>query len=651
MAHNKPRGSILLFDPLQSPATPQREPSPDSGSSDKENDDSPGEFTMLFDRVYTCHATPTKTYNGPLIDLGGMTPSISTPATPGDLLEGDVSDDQASDMLSGLSMFQQENPSLLRIPLAEIELEKPPQSKRRQARSPLTKRAHSPAKNLYMPAAQNTTADPPGTTLSDIINSINLSAMAISTPHHQSSLVTLDVVAPSAPKCEDEGAAAEVKKQEQQVYRQEEVDVTNQETETTADDTIAMPHSYSATDIDISAYFDSNSLTEIILPPRTDSPSDHLFASTASMLAPPVRKARKGLLVRDDPHRASIDLQTSFSMHMQSGELSFDLMNDKVSFLGSERGTDSFWTGEEDSGVHAQKEISIAKGRSSEKARRTSIDSEVNLAIDSLLLTDQPESTAELSAMLHVSQAEDSHEAISSSVFSLPPKAAAPDVIPTPKVAARLIVKKTPPVHARGNSSVSAESSLASSCSSEGISIQSAGSSGCSTRATSPIKSQTLAGGVKPAAEVASMSQRTTSMTRSAVIVPSASQTTSTGPTKSRESPTGPGSAIEHDASRDASRRFAAAGVQRPSVQLGEKAMPSRSMQARPRLQKSSTAVSKPERTHSNATKANGIAAPAGGVKPPAERARAGGAVSGLPRLASRLLAPGSTSGIPRSKW
>ncbi|PCH42120.1 hypothetical protein WOLCODRAFT_72072, partial [Wolfiporia cocos MD-104 SS10] len=72
---NKPRNSILhLFDPLVSPATPRRDASPDSGSSDKENDlpPAPGEVTVFFNRIYTSNrnAAPPSTPQGPLIDIG-----------------------------------------------------------------------------------------------------------------------------------------------------------------------------------------------------------------------------------------------------------------------------------------------------------------------------------------------------------------------------------------------------------------------------------------------------------------------------------------------------------------------------------------------------------------------------------------------------
>ena len=48
----------------------------------------------------------------------------------------------------------------------------------------------------------------------------------------------------------------------------------------------------------------------------------------------------------DDPRRTSVDLYSSFHLQMQSAEMSFDLLNDKISFLGGAQ--DSFWAGADD---------------------------------------------------------------------------------------------------------------------------------------------------------------------------------------------------------------------------------------------------------------------------------------------------------------
>ena len=47
-----------------------------------------------------------------------------------------------------------------------------------------------------------------------------------------------------------------------------------------------------------------------------------------------------------DPRRISCDLQTSFSLVMQSTEMSFDLLNDKIPFFGQGQQQESSWPGE-----------------------------------------------------------------------------------------------------------------------------------------------------------------------------------------------------------------------------------------------------------------------------------------------------------------
>ncbi|KAJ2969291.1 hypothetical protein NUW54_g12999 [Trametes sanguinea] len=63
---------------------------------------------------------------------------------------------------------------------------------------------------------------------------------------------------------------------------------------------------------------------------------------TGSTLRPPETLTQ---LSPDDPRRTSVDLYSSFHLQMQSVDMSFDLLNDKISFLGN--GQDSFWAGGE----------------------------------------------------------------------------------------------------------------------------------------------------------------------------------------------------------------------------------------------------------------------------------------------------------------
>ena len=76
MPANQPNESVLLlFDPLSTPETPPRNTnSPDSSSSDKENDaasQQPGPVTVFFNRIYKENPVPSiKSPKGRLIDFG-----------------------------------------------------------------------------------------------------------------------------------------------------------------------------------------------------------------------------------------------------------------------------------------------------------------------------------------------------------------------------------------------------------------------------------------------------------------------------------------------------------------------------------------------------------------------------------------------------
>ncbi|KAI0090969.1 hypothetical protein BDY19DRAFT_667501 [Irpex rosettiformis] len=53
----------------------------------------------------------------------------------------------------------------------------------------------------------------------------------------------------------------------------------------------------------------------------------------------------------NDPRRISCDLQSSFSLVMQSSEMSFDLLNDKISFFGQGQQQESSWPGEHEDDI------------------------------------------------------------------------------------------------------------------------------------------------------------------------------------------------------------------------------------------------------------------------------------------------------------
>ncbi|KAI0080972.1 hypothetical protein K474DRAFT_49460 [Panus rudis PR-1116 ss-1] len=292
----KPRESILsLFDPLNSPSTPERNtPSPDS-SSDKENN-GPGQETVFFNRIYTkAKYDKAHTPRGKLIDFGDVSMS--------DTEEGNQTDreDMENGDVAMVDVFTDHTSSRpARLPLADIQLETisqpspTPASEAVEAKSPEWSDEH---------ASQHvSTAAPAGDPLADVINSINLSAMTITDDDGQ------DVSPTPTPAVETRSSL----------------------------DMVCSP--------------DAPRIN--VCPPESDS-------RVASVVSSPITPAasapmRRALLTTSaaDPRRTSVDLQSSFRMQLQSPEMSFDLLNDKISFLGQ----DSFWTGGDDDTLDLKKE-------------------------------------------------------------------------------------------------------------------------------------------------------------------------------------------------------------------------------------------------------------------------------------------------------
>lgn len=301
MTMNKPRNSVLyLFDPLSSsPSTPRRDSSPDSGS-DKENDVAAGEVTVFFNRIYKASAqTVPKTLEGRLIDFDTTADVVGQ-----DDEDEDEENDAGDCTLLPLNLEAHDAPYstirstlMHRRPLAEIDLDATPRPRAPTSHPPLSQ----PRALLDDGAPPSTiTRAPLFSPLAEVINSINLSAMSISTPTPTSFAATEDIKSQA------------------------------EDTKEGADDMDAM-------------------FPQIMIcpPPPSDTTSESLPTSprerfSSSTLAPPARRPLSNSSIpADDPRRSSVDLHASFSVQMSSAELSFDLLNDKISMLGQ----DSFWAG------------------------------------------------------------------------------------------------------------------------------------------------------------------------------------------------------------------------------------------------------------------------------------------------------------------
>ncbi|RPD60156.1 hypothetical protein L226DRAFT_571144 [Lentinus tigrinus ALCF2SS1-7] len=297
----KPRNSVLyMFDPLhQAPSTPRRDSSDDLGPSDKENDTPPGDLTIFFNRTYAAHKQPEANAfipMGKLIDIGD-TPA---PSRIWDAAEHDGSDPDGEQSESDAESCGVVSPP--RVPLAELDVEHTPRPQLggRAFTAPVFVSPKLPSHDSE--ALQAMLVPAPSTSpLAEVINSINFSAMSIS-----EGVTPTDGHYPTQEPCEV---------------------ADSRPSSPFPEINVCAPQTPCVDKFDISA-----NVEVMDIPVATSS---HLRPSaTLTQLSP------------DDPRRASVDLQSSFHLQMQSAEMSFDLLNDKVSFFGN--GQDSFWSGGDD---------------------------------------------------------------------------------------------------------------------------------------------------------------------------------------------------------------------------------------------------------------------------------------------------------------
>ncbi|KAI0749628.1 hypothetical protein C8Q80DRAFT_1163052 [Daedaleopsis nitida] len=292
----KPRNSVLfMFDPLhQSPSTPRRDSSDDLGPSDKENDIPQGDLTIFFNRTYAAQkqelAAPF-TPKGKLIDIG------DTPASQclWDAAEHDGSDadgEQSESDAEGCGVL-----SPARVPLAELDVEHTPRPQ--DSSRPLKALIFASATSPTMPLPGLLAPAPESSPLAEVVNSINLSGLIVS-EETQENHPTITI--PPTGQSEDSRPASPCP----------EINICSP------------PETPCMEDFDVPSEEDVSVATNAQLRPPT----------TLTQLSP------------DDVRRTSVDLYSSFHMQMQSEDMSFDLLNDKVSFLAN--GQDSFWSGGDD---------------------------------------------------------------------------------------------------------------------------------------------------------------------------------------------------------------------------------------------------------------------------------------------------------------
>ncbi|CDO69720.1 hypothetical protein BN946_scf184687.g5 [Trametes cinnabarina] len=628
----KPRNSVLyLFDPLhqESPSAPRRDTSPELGASDKENDASAGDVTMFFNRACGIsvkspqEVQQPRTPKGKLIDFGD-TPAMERlwdeAEHEGSDADGEQSECEAECMSEILAP--------LRSPLADLPVEETPRP--RPLRAPVFS-APTSASRRSEGRIEALLAAPHGSPLAEVINSINLSALTVSenttpTAEHPPTLEVEESRPPSP--------FPEIN--------------------------IHAPETPIRTDFDV----------------KHGEESDEVPAMTGSTLRPTSTLTQ---LSPDDPRRTSVDLYSSFHLQMQSADMSFDLLNDKISFLGN--GQDSFWAAGE-SADDAMFDFDEEKRAPPMEKRRLSLSDDHNAILSLERVFTPPVSKSPIEQSLAVrSPTEDaarvplpmSPPSSTPSPRVTPPRVAQqnayveppspptspmrldepsllleseplPPPMPQPVPALRILKKTfkvtgrqpTPPV-ARPDS---ADSSCDSDVTDKEVKKASPESVQPASVAALPPVRPAIRGVQRPPASMLAAG-------RVVIGLPpqGAARSTSVSTSSSSSSGSSSASRVPHaqDASASASvsaaSRFAAAGVRRPTLVSKE----------RPAVTTAKTTQAPPARTgltrtasaNSTSSSLSKASASASGLRPPSRIAAAGttvgGAGSALPRPASKL--------------
>ena len=324
---------LSLFDPLNTPPqSPARDaPSPDSWS-DKENDgpsEQAGSFTAQFNRVYT-RPEMAKVHSARLIDVA----SPSKVREPADHDLSDASDDE--DTLQDISLLDCYASSMVevqdtasqeqRMPLADIKLERvppsevaiPPTIDEELPELPASDHALLGSADSMSTLCTPISAAPFGAPLADIINSINLGFTSLKLDEPPAAVST-----PTPPTS---GENVEI----------DCMDITTESLISEFKTAMSAP---------VQLVVESTAAAPFT-PPNIQPPP---------VFSAPIRRPREVTTSSADPRRISVDLYSTFSFQMQSPDMSFDLLNDKVSFLT--QGQDSPWSGiDEDDTMDLAKE-------------------------------------------------------------------------------------------------------------------------------------------------------------------------------------------------------------------------------------------------------------------------------------------------------
>lgn len=332
MTTTRPRHSVLnLFDPLASTSIPDRDaPSPDS---DKENSSPPVADCSMTAAFFGRSYKPSQSAPGPpkrrLIDIGDIT--VDDASMHMMLTDEEELEELNNDENETLTFFRPAStparpvdkvaePATLststpRTPLGELALER---DLTPVARTKMYRRAALPSSSLVAP--EIVISPPRGdSSITSVINTVNSSGTSFADFVPTDSNKSLDLIP------ED----------------------FNSGTNTINPDDSQMPHiTISSPDslADSLSTLNLETPTGSLLTDTTHpfgitppSPSSNTTSSQPHRLRPNPPKTSS-----HDPNRRSIDLYSSFQLQLQSEDASFDLLNDKISFLASGSGMDSY---------------------------------------------------------------------------------------------------------------------------------------------------------------------------------------------------------------------------------------------------------------------------------------------------------------------
>lgn len=317
----RPRHSVLvLFDPLlavSDPTTPPRNIS--SPDSDKENVNT---LTAFFNRAYnSSHPQPPQLKNR-LIDVGNAT--LDESSINASLIEEDGpeahlihdSDDDENDTLTFRHMTEaatpkwhsrptpsatsSPSPSAPRTPLADLPLE-------RDATPIVRSKVY---RRPVVPHLSNLSQVQPITSQEFASESVVKPATPIASQTSGSLIPPIYITHDDLPNSSPESLSSSV-----------------------CTLNLATPTGTLLTD---------TSLPVVVSPPPSNSMQDVLPVPSLDR-----SRLRPNPPPSVNPNRCSVDLQSSFQLQLESADATFDLLNDKISFLGSKNGMESFFDASE----------------------------------------------------------------------------------------------------------------------------------------------------------------------------------------------------------------------------------------------------------------------------------------------------------------